>query len=277
MRQVLHPLPIRIMHWINAVTMVVMIGSGWKIYNDEVIFGWLHFPEAVTIGKWAQHGLQWHFFGMWILALNGICYVTYGLVTSRFRRMLLPLRFEDLIATIKDALRFRLPHDDPTKYNAVQKLLYIGVILLGVMTVISGLAIWKPIQFSELLALFGSFQTARLVHFLCMTGIVLFMIVHVALALLVPHTLVAMFTGGPVLDRGQPVSGHAAQVSVPSSSPALQAVAPRPAEVEPPPVETEPPPVEVAPAAEPDAPSLPSSASGGGEGHRDEAQPEPSH
>jgi thiosulfate reductase cytochrome b subunit len=236
MRQVLHPVPIRVMHWINAVTMVIMIGSGWKIYNDEVIFGWLHFPEAVTIGKWAQHGLQWHFFGMWILALNGISYLTYGLAMGRFRRMLLPVRFSDLVATVRDALRFRLSHDDPTMYNAIQKLLYIGVILLGVMIVVSGLAIWKPIQFSELLALFGSFQTARLVHFLCMTGIVLFMIVHVALALLVPHTLVAMFTGGPMLDRSRPTPGQAEPVSDPSPS-APQAAAPQAMEEQPQPVE----------------------------------------
>jgi thiosulfate reductase cytochrome b subunit len=210
MQQVLHPLPIRIMHWINAVAMFVMIGSGWKIYNDDVIFGWLHFPESITIGKYAQHGLQWHFFAMWILVLNGLSYLTYGFVTGRFRRMLIPIRLDELAATIKDALRFRVAHDDPTKYNAVQKLLYIGVLLLGVMIVISGLVIWKPIQFSELLALFGgSFQTARLVHFLCMTGIVLFIIVHVSLALLVPQTLVAMFTGGPVIsDRHQPASGQ---------------------------------------------------------------------
>lgn len=200
MQRVLHPLPVRIMHWINAVTMIVMIGSGWKIYNDEVIFGWLHFPEAVTIGKYAQHGLQWHFFGMWILAINGLCYLAYGLATGRFRRMLLPIRVDELVATIKDALRLRLSHDDPTHYNTVQKLLYVGVILTGIMIVISGLAIWKPIQFSELLALFGSFQTARLVHFLCMTAIVLFLTVHVALALMVPQTLLAMVTGGPVIN-----------------------------------------------------------------------------
>jgi thiosulfate reductase cytochrome b subunit len=207
MQQLLHPLPIRIMHWINAVTVIVMIGSGWKIYNDDVIFGWLHFPESITIGKFAQHGLQWHFFGMWILVLNGVSYLTYGFVTGRFRRMLVPIRLDELTATIKDALRFRLSHDDPTKYNAVQKLLYIGVILLGIMIVISGLAIYEPIQFSELLVLFGSFQTARLVHFLCMTGIVLFIVIHVLLTLLVPQTLVAMFTGGPVLDRHQPAPG----------------------------------------------------------------------
>jgi thiosulfate reductase cytochrome b subunit len=196
------------MHWVNAVTIFIMITSGWKIYNDEVLFGWLHFPEALTLGKWAQHGLQWHFFGMWILVINGLCYLTYGLVSGRFRRMLLPIRLSDLLATVNDTLHLKLSHDDPTKYNAVQKLLYVGVISIGILIVISGLAIWKPIQFSELVALFGSFQNARLVHFFCMTAIVLFVTVHVALALLVPQTLVSMFTGGPVVDDQRSAELH---------------------------------------------------------------------
>jgi thiosulfate reductase cytochrome b subunit len=196
----LHPVPIRIMHWTNAVAMFIMITSGWKIYNDDVLFGWLHFSDAVTPGPWAQHGLQWHFFGMWILVLNGLAYVTYGFVTGRLRRMLLPVGLRELVANIRDALRFRLAHADPTQYNMVQRLLYIGVLLIGVLIVLSGLVIWKPVQFSELLALFGSFQTARLVHFLCMSAIVAFVAVHVTLALLVPHTLVAMVTGGPVIE-----------------------------------------------------------------------------
>ena len=198
----LHPLPIRIMHWINVLAMFIMIGSGWKIYDDNVIFGWLHVPEAFTIGRWLQHGLQWHFFGMWLLVVNGLAYLVYGFSTGRFRRMLLPISMRELVAEIKDALRLRLSHDDLSRYNAVQKLLYIGVICVGVLTVISGLAIWKPIQFSELLALFGSFQNARLVHFLCMSAIVLFVVVHVALALLVPRTLLAMLTGGPAVAEG---------------------------------------------------------------------------
>jgi thiosulfate reductase cytochrome b subunit len=196
----LHPAPLRIMHWTNAVAMFIMIGSGWKIYNDEVIFGWLHFPEFLTIGKWAQHGLQWHFFGMWIIVLNGIAYVSYGFATGRFRRMLLPIRWNEVLHTIKDALRLRFAHDDLTKYNAVQKLLYVGVICAAILIVISGLAIWKPIQFSELLALFGSFQNARLVHFLCMSAIVLFIAVHIILALLVPRTLLSMIAGGPMIN-----------------------------------------------------------------------------
>jgi thiosulfate reductase cytochrome b subunit len=177
--------------------MFIMIGSGWKIYNDEVILGWLHFPDAITFGPYAQHGLQWHFFGMWILFLNGLAYLTYGFITGRFRRMLLPIRFAELVANVRDALRLRLAHEDPTQYNTVQRLLYVGVLMAGVLVVLSGLAIWKPVQFSELLALFYDFQTARLVHFLCMAAIVGFVAVHVTLALLVPHTLVAMVTGGP--------------------------------------------------------------------------------
>jgi thiosulfate reductase cytochrome b subunit len=200
----LHPLSLRIMHWTNAAAMLIMITSGWKIYNDEVIFGWLHFPEAITLGKWAQHGLQWHFFGMWILAINGMIYLIYGLVTGRFRKKLLPIRPGEVIATVGDALRFRLKHDDLTHYNAVQKVLYVGIILVGIVTVISGLVIWKPIQFSELGLLFYDFQTARLVHFLCMSAIVAFLIVHVMLAILVPKSLLAMLTGGPVIEHEPP-------------------------------------------------------------------------
>ena len=137
---------------------------------------------------------------MWILAINGISYPIYGLVSGRFRRMLLPIRLRELIATVSDALRLHLAHDDLTRYNAVQRTLYVGIILVGILQVISGLVVWKPMQFSELTTLFYDFQGARLVHFLGMAAIVLFLLVHVALALLVPKTLVAMVTGGPELD-----------------------------------------------------------------------------
>jgi thiosulfate reductase cytochrome b subunit len=200
----LHPLPLRIMHWINAVAIFIMIGSGWKIYDDDVIFGFLHFPDWLVIGKWAQHGLQWHFFGMWIFVLNGLCYLTYGLATGRFRRKLFPIYPREFLATVADALRFRLGHDDLTHYNPVQKILYLGVMLVGILIVISGLALWKPVQFSALAGLFGSFQTIRLVHFLCMSAIVAFVLVHVALALLVPQSLVAMLSGGPVVPDPAP-------------------------------------------------------------------------
>jgi thiosulfate reductase cytochrome b subunit len=204
----MHPLAIRIMHWINAVAMFIMIGSGWKIYNDEVLFGWLHFPEAITIGGEAQGALQWHFLGMWIFTLNLLCYVIYGVVTGRFWRKLLPVWPSQVIADSRAALRFKLSHHDITKYNAIQRALYIGIILVMVVQIISGLAIWKPVQFQELTALFYDFQGARLAHFIGMALIVLFLVVHVALALLVPRTLGAMLTGGPVVDDERKVSGE---------------------------------------------------------------------
>jgi thiosulfate reductase cytochrome b subunit len=200
----LHPLPIRIMHWINAATIFIMVGSGWKIYDDSPIFGWLTFADPITIGRWAQHGLQWHFFGMWLLVLNGLTYLTYGLLTGRYRRMLLPIRLPELLHTISDSLHFRLAHDDVTEYNPVQKVLYIGVICVGIAIVVSGLAIWKPIQFAVLVSLLGGFQSARIVHFVCMTMIVGFVTVHVALAILVPKTIVGMIRGGPYVNLGRP-------------------------------------------------------------------------
>jgi thiosulfate reductase cytochrome b subunit len=205
----LHPLALRIMHWTNAVAIIIMIGSGIKIYGDSPIFSFISFPNAITLGgdpdiAWKFHGnggqsgaLQWHFLGMWILVINGLAYLTYGIVTGRLRRKLWPIRPRDVIATIRDAMRFHLSHDDITVYNGVQKLLYVGIILIAIVEVLAGLAIWKPVQFSTLASLFVTFQGARLVHFFGMAAIVAFLVVHVSLALMVPRTLLAMITGGP--------------------------------------------------------------------------------
>jgi thiosulfate reductase cytochrome b subunit len=188
------------MHWINAFAMLLMIGSGWKIYNDEVLFGWLHFPDWVTVGGEAQGALQWHFFAMWVLMMNGLTYLTYGFATGRFRRKFLPIRVAEFVGDVRDALALRLSHADITRYNAVQKLLYTGIILVIVVQVLSGWAIWKPVQLSELVTLLGGFQGGRLVHFLGMAAIVGFLVVHVVLALIVPKTIGAMITGGPQVD-----------------------------------------------------------------------------
>jgi thiosulfate reductase cytochrome b subunit len=230
----LHPLAIRIMHSINAVAMLILIASGWAIYNDEVLFGWLHFPAWMTLGAGPEGALQWHFLAMWILAANGIAYLVYGLATGRFRRMLLPVRLREVFTEVRSALALKLSHEDLTRYNAVQRFLYIGIILVGILQVLSGLVIWKPVQFSELAVLFHDFQTARLVHFLVMAAIVGFLLVHVALALLVPKTLVAMVTGGPLVPRDPP----AAQEPMPADPTPMAtdaAYAPReePAAVEP--------------------------------------------
>jgi thiosulfate reductase cytochrome b subunit len=192
---VIHPRWVRITHWINAVAMLVMIGSGWQIYNASPLFDFLEFPKSIALGGWLAGALQWHFAAMWVLFVNGLVYVTLGLVTGRFRRKLLPIHPAEVVSDVKAALTGHLAHDDISVYNAVQKLLYIGVILCGVLIVLSGLSIWKPVQFQELTALFGGYDFARYVHFFAMAAIVGFLVVHVLLALLVPKTLVAMVRG----------------------------------------------------------------------------------
>ena len=187
------------MHWINAVAMLVMITSGWGIYDDDVIIRGLHFSKTVRLGDWAAWSLNWHFAGMWFLTLNGLAYITYGLLTGRLRERLLPIRPRDVLQTVVDTLHLRIAHEDLTMYNAIQKLLYIFAILAGVSQVVTGLAIWKPVQFSGLVSLLGGFQAARVIHFAGMAGLVGFLLVHVLLAVLVPQTLWAMLTGGPRL------------------------------------------------------------------------------
>jgi thiosulfate reductase cytochrome b subunit len=192
---VIHPIWVRVTHWINAVAMLVMIGSGWEIYNASPLFGFLDFPRSITLGGWLAGALLWHFAAMWVLAVNGIVYVALGLITGRFRRKLLPIVPSAVIADAKAALTLRLSHHDLTVYNSVQRLLYAGIIVVGILIVLSGLSIWKPVQLQWLTALFGGYDAARYVHFFCMAAIVGFLCVHVALAALVPKSLRAMVTG----------------------------------------------------------------------------------
>ncbi len=193
-RAAIHPVWVRVTHWINAIAILVMIGSGWQIYNAAPLFPF-NFPKSIALGNWLAGALLWHFAAMWLLAINGLVYVTLGIVSGRFRRKLLPISPAQVLADAKAALSFKLSHEDISRYNAVQKLLYVGVILAGIVIVLSGLAIWKPVQLQELTALFGGYDFARYVHFFAMAAIVGFLVVHVALALIVPKSLRAMLTG----------------------------------------------------------------------------------
>jgi thiosulfate reductase cytochrome b subunit len=193
----IHPVWVRLTHWINVVAMFVMIGSGWRIYNASPLFPF-SFPSAVTIGDSLDGlpgALLWHFAAMWLLVVNGITYVALGLLTGRFRRKLLPIWPREVARDFVAALTGRLSHADLSVYNAVQRLLYAGVILAGVVIVLSGLSIWKPVQLQEVVAVFGGYDIARFVHFFAMAVIVGFLAVHVVLAILVPRSLRAMVIG----------------------------------------------------------------------------------
>jgi thiosulfate reductase cytochrome b subunit len=192
--KVIQPGWVRIAHWINAVAMILMIMSGWQIYNASPLFDF-RFSGAITLGGWLGGALLWHFAAMWLLMVNGLVYLALGFATGRFRSKLLPITPAGVISDTKAALTGRLSHDDLTTYNYVQKLLYAGIIVVGVLIVLSGLAIWKPVQLQYLTAIFGGYDIARYVHFFCMAAIVAFLVVHVALALLVPRSLRAMIIG----------------------------------------------------------------------------------
>lgn len=191
---IIQPAWVRTVHWINAVAMILMIMSGWQIYNASPLFGF-SFSSRITLGGWLGGALLWHFAAMWLLMVNGLVYLALGLATGRFRRKLLPITAGGVLSDARAALTGKLSHEDLTKYNYIQKLLYAGIIVVGIVIVLSGLSIWKPVQLQWLTALFGGYDVARYVHFACMAAIVAFLVVHVALAVLVPKSLRAMLIG----------------------------------------------------------------------------------
>jgi thiosulfate reductase cytochrome b subunit len=188
-----HPFAVRLTHWTNAAAMTVMIASGWQIYNASPLFPFA-IPTWLTLGHWLGGALAWHFAAMWLLAGNFAVYIAYGLASGHIRRRLFPLRPRDIFRDATLALRFRLPHDS-SRYNAVQRLLYVLAGCGIALAIVSGLAIWKPVQLYSLTYLLGGYDIARRIHFLAMSGIVAFVAVHLALVAIVPRTLPAMITG----------------------------------------------------------------------------------
>jgi thiosulfate reductase cytochrome b subunit len=192
--KVIQPAWVRVVHWINAVAIVLMIMSGWQIYNASPLFNFT-FSSSITLGGWLGGGIMWHLAAMWLLVINGLVYLTLGMVTGRFRKKLLPISAKGVLDDTKAALTGKLSHADLSTYNQVQRLLYTGIIVVGILIVLSGLAIWKPVQLQYLTALFGGYDTARYVHFFMMVAIVGFLVIHIALALIVPKSLRAMIIG----------------------------------------------------------------------------------
>jgi thiosulfate reductase cytochrome b subunit len=189
-----HPLVVRVTHWINALAILLLVLSGWRIYNASPLFGF-RFPDNWTLGGWLAGAIQWHFAAMWLLAINGLVYVVYGTVSGHFRRKLLPLSPFAVLYDVALALRGRLSHGDLTVYNAAQRVAYLSAIVLGIVMVLSGLVIWKPVQFHTLGLLMGDYEGARYVHFFAMVALVLFVAVHIVMVAVVPRTFTSMFTG----------------------------------------------------------------------------------
>ena len=189
-----HSLAVRIAHWVNVFAILIMVLSGWRIYNAAPLFPF-SFPEGLTLGGWLAGALQWHFAGMWLLTINGLCYVAYGVCSGHFRRKLFPVSPAAVIRDVKAALRGRVTHPDLRVYSAAQRASYVAAIVLGAVLIVSGLVMWKPVQFHALGGFIGDYEGARYVHFLSMAVLVAFIAIHIVMVLRVPRTFATMVTG----------------------------------------------------------------------------------
>jgi thiosulfate reductase cytochrome b subunit len=191
----IHPAWVRINHWLNALAAILMLLSGWEVYNASPIFPGFEFPASITLGGWLGGALLWHFAAMWLLAANLVVYLALGIATGRFRKKWWPISARAFVHDIVSALRGKLAHADLSVYNAVQRIAYLTIVIDLLVLVASGLAIWKPVQFSPLTHLLGGYDNGRVVHFCAMAFLVAFLVVHVVMVLLVPRSLLAMIRG----------------------------------------------------------------------------------
>ena len=203
-----HHWVVRVTHWVNAIALTLMVGSGLQIFNAYPGFArrgeqfccypWEQkaIPSALTFGGWLGGGRHWHFAMMWVLVLNGLVYLTFIYLHGEWRD-LVPRRgdLRDVFAMIKFYLFVTKKHPHQGKNNALQKATYFALPWLAIVQVLTGLAIWKPVQLQELTAVFGGYDAARFVHFFAMATIVGFLVIHVVMAFVVPKSLRAMITG----------------------------------------------------------------------------------
>ena len=192
--RIISPLYVRISHWLNALAVIVMIMSGLRIYNASPIFDFV-IPKSLTIGGWLGGAILWHFAAMWLLMINGLFYLAMNIWTGRMRTKFFPIRIPDLLDDSAAFLKGNLTHDDLSKYNSIQKLAYVAAMGAIFILIMSGLAIWKPVQFPFLSGLMGGFDNARIVHFFAMAFVVAFVIVHLVMVTVAPRTLLIMTRG----------------------------------------------------------------------------------
>ena len=191
---IVHPAWLRLTHWLNSIAVLVLLTSGWRIYNATRFLDFA-IPPGLTLGGWLGGALQWHFAAMWLLAANGILYLLINVASGRLRRQFFPVTPHQLLRDLGQALRGKLSHADPRHYNSVQRLAYLFVMVASVVIVLSGLVLWKSVQFPLLRELMGGYEAARYVHFIAMAGLSAFIVIHVVMVALVPRTLLAMLRG----------------------------------------------------------------------------------
>lgn len=205
------PWVVRLTHWGNVVFLPVMAGSGLQILTAFPYFGprgemytWFPIqnwsaPDWMRIGGWLAGARHVHFAFAWALVANALLYLGYVFASGEWRRRFFVPRRDTKQALETLAYYTRRRRDPPAQgfYNGLQRFGYTSAILLGLVEVLSGLAIWKPVQLSWLASLFGGYDGARVVHFVVLAALALFVVGHVVLVAVHPRTLPPMITGGP--------------------------------------------------------------------------------
>jgi Ni/Fe-hydrogenase b-type cytochrome subunit len=201
---------VRVTHWVNAIALTLMVGSGLRIFNAYPAFArkgeqfccypFEHkaIPNALTFGGWLGGARHWHFAMMWVLVLNGLVYLTFIYLHGEWRD-LVPRRGDprDALAMIKFYLFVSKTHPHQGKHNAMQKATYFFLPILAILQVLTGLAIWKPVQLGWITALFGGYVWARYWHFMTMLALIVLSFAHIFMVFAVdPYSLQSMITGG---------------------------------------------------------------------------------
>lgn len=187
-----HPLPIRITHWVNAISLFVMVTSGLRIFRAFPSFGpkipqkvLLDIPKSLTLGGWLGGALQWHFTFMWLFAGTGILYLAYQLISGHYKTVLFMPRDIPGVWPMARHYFFFGPKPPATgQYNPLQKLAYTSTVVFGVLSLLTGMVLYKPTQFSWLAFLLGGFHLTRIWHFAAMCGFLAFIPGHLIMVIL---------------------------------------------------------------------------------------------
>jgi len=199
-----HPLAVRFCHWLNSIALLVLVGSGFQIFRAFPSFGakipqkdLLHWPKAFALGGWLGGGLQWHLTFMWVYIATGLFYLAYQLFSGNYRQVLFTPGDIHGVWPMVHYYFFFGPRPEPRQvYNPLQKLAYSSVLVLGVLSVLTGLAVWKPVQLSWLAWMMGGFHYARICHFAVMWAILFFLFGHLVMVILHGwNNFVSMLTG----------------------------------------------------------------------------------
>jgi Ni/Fe-hydrogenase b-type cytochrome subunit len=209
MSKLRHHWIVRVTHWVNFVAITIMVGSGLRIFNAYPAFArkgelfccypFEHkpIPAWLTFGGWLGGARHWHFAMMWVLVVNGLIYLTFVYLHGEWRD-LVPRKndIRDSVQMLKFYLFVNKKHPRQGKHNALQKTAYFLLPWAGAVTVISGIAIWKPVQLAPLTNLLGGYVWARYWHFLAMLLIVILSVIHVFMVFAVdPYSIPSMITG----------------------------------------------------------------------------------